>query len=214
MRRFATWTVLSATAILWYSTDADAGIFRRRGGGCHGCNGGYSSCQGGCQGGCHGGVMRGCNGGCHGCQGGRVSYYYPPAEQVPAPAKKPRNGFEESSVTGGMIDFRAPADAQIWVDGQLVERQGEAWRFMIPEGRTGRQSYEVKARWRDNGRDVNQTRNVSVDANGRMTVDFTRPAGNQPSSQPQLDNNNQNSNQNDLKNPQKNKKSNNIPPAP
>lgn len=178
MRRFVIGTMLAVTGILASTNAADA-CHRRRS--CHGCHGGtvvYSSCSGA--------VARGCHG-CHGGtvyygNGGRTSYYpnqqvVPQGELVPAPSNK--TGETQTNV--GVIDFRAPADAQIWVDGQLVNRTGDAWRYTTPSLRNGqRQSYQVKASWNVDGRIVSQTRTVTVEPGGRMNVDFTASSSSSP----------------------------------
>jgi uncharacterized protein (TIGR03000 family) len=182
MMRFSRWTILAMAVVLVSTSSADA--FGRRGRrGCNGCNGG----------GCHGGVAySGCHGGggcCHSSHGtayanGRTVYYgrtysgmqrdsfYSQSEPVPPPVRS----VSSDGVNYGTIDFRAPAGAQVWVDGQLVERRGDSWRWTSP-ALTGRRNYEVKASWIEDGRTVNRNRSVSVDAGGRINFDFTRPQG-------------------------------------
>lgn len=105
---------------------------------------------------------------------GRTSLY--PREQSAEPVPAP-NQVEGQVGGAGTIDFRAPQDAQIWVNGRLVERTGDQYLYQYPPLRTGqRQNYEIRARWTENGRVVNQTRNVTVESGGRINVDFTRPA--------------------------------------
>ena len=104
---------------------------------------------------------------------GRSSMYPRSGEPIPAPGQLEG----QTTTTGAVLDFVAPADAQIWVDGRLVQRTGDRYRFQSGPITTGRnQSFEVRAQWNDNGRVVNQTRNVSVGAGGNTKVDFTRPA--------------------------------------
>jgi uncharacterized protein (TIGR03000 family) len=170
--------MLALVATMLSASSADA-FGRRR---CNGCWGG-----GGCAGGrflsrgCHGGY--GCNGGavyrsgCHGCNGG-VSYssgrfyyggspygvaresYYPPEGQ----------GVAKNTA---VLTFRAPEGAKIWVDGRLSARSGDPWRWTSPALRE-RRSYQVQARWSDQGRVVTQTRTIQVEPGGNLTVDFTR----------------------------------------
>jgi uncharacterized protein (TIGR03000 family) len=69
-----------------------------------------------------------------------------------------------------------PADADVWVDGQLTG-QNDRWREFITPPLTprGDYHYEIRARWREDDRLVEQTRGVAVHANGWASVDFTRP---------------------------------------
>jgi uncharacterized protein (TIGR03000 family) len=179
MKRFAIWTFLAVTGILASTNAADASHGRRHG--CHGCSGGYYS---GCS-----GTVYSCSGS-YGCSGASAAYfyysgsrysYYPPSQQVVpqgerAPAPTVSNSTEVRSSVG-TINFRAPAEARIWVDGNVVNRTGETWRYTTPALRNGqRQSYEVKASWTVDGKVVNQNRTVTVEPGGRMTVDFNQPA--------------------------------------
>src|SRR5207253_11212007 len=63
-------------------------------------------------------------------------------EIIPAPGR----GDVQTTTTGAVLDFVAPADAQIWVDGRLVQRTGDRYRFQSAPITTGRnQSFEVRA---------------------------------------------------------------------
>jgi uncharacterized protein (TIGR03000 family) len=45
-------------------------------------------------------------------------------------------------------------------------------QFYSPPLAPGRYSYEVRARWTENGREVNQTQQVQVTPGARVEVDF------------------------------------------
>jgi uncharacterized protein (TIGR03000 family) len=69
-----------------------------------------------------------------------------------------------------------PPDAQVWFDDQLTNQMGPERVFYSPELSPGRDFvYEVKARWKENGRDVTQTRQAQVHAGDFVTIDFTKP---------------------------------------
>lgn len=230
--RFWKWTTLATIALVLSTSTAEA--FGRRGRrGCNGGNGCHSSYHG-----CSRGVVHsGCHGGCHGCsgsayRGGRGYYaggaYYGNgmsstapsvrysgygAEQVAPPKKAGGAQFQENGDLegGAVLNFRAPQGAQIWVDGQLVNRTGADWRWTSPALQEGqRRSVEVRARWMENGRETNQTRTINLQR-GATTVDFTRPEtrqDSQPGAQPERRQDNQQNQNPQLQNNQQNRPAN------
>jgi uncharacterized protein (TIGR03000 family) len=89
-----------------------------------------------------------------------------PAEAVPAGAR-PAPAF---------IQVIVPADGRIWFDGEPTSQTGPLRRFETPPLEGGRYAlYEVKARWRQDGREVSRTRPVRVLPGQRLTVDFLQP---------------------------------------
>ena len=73
----------------------------------------------------------------------------------------------------------APADAKVWVGGVETGQTGTDRSFASPALTPGRTyTYEVKARWTEDGSPVEQTRQVKVEANRTATVEFGRPAAN------------------------------------
>jgi uncharacterized protein (TIGR03000 family) len=84
--------------------------------------------------------------------------FYPPNAQGNQPA---------------FIEVQVPADAQIWFDGESTSQGGTARSFRSPPLEQGQNySYEVKARWNDNGKDIERTRKVRVRAGERVNVNF------------------------------------------
>jgi uncharacterized protein (TIGR03000 family) len=74
-----------------------------------------------------------------------------------------------------LLNVRLPApNAEIWVQGQPTQQRG-TWREYISPRLNPDQNYvyDVRARWTENGREVERTRSVPVQANGIATVDFT-----------------------------------------
>jgi uncharacterized protein (TIGR03000 family) len=95
------------------------------------------------------------------------SFYPSDAAGTPPPA--PSGGT-------AMVTLRVPADAEVWFNGDATTQRGESRQFASPPLTPGREfHYEVRARWTDGDRVVDQTRRVSVRADGRTDVDFTRP---------------------------------------
>ncbi len=87
----------------------------------------------------------------------------PPAAEPPPP---------DGAAAVGVI---VPADAEVWFNGDPTKQKGEHREFVTPTLPVGRAyQYEVRARWKPDGKLVDQTRTVIVHANERIDVDFTR----------------------------------------
>jgi len=66
-----------------------------------------------------------------------------------------------------------PADAEVWFDGTKTTTAGPVREYQSPPQTPGQQyTYEVKARWQENGREVTQTQQVDVSAGGHFEVRF------------------------------------------
>ena len=77
----------------------------------------------------------------------------------------------------------APAGAELRIDGQKQPAAPETkWRTFLtpPLAMGGDYHYKVSARWSQDGRTVEDERNVAVHANGWASVDFTRPERDHP----------------------------------
>jgi uncharacterized protein (TIGR03000 family) len=68
----------------------------------------------------------------------------------------------------------------LWFEGRATTRTGAERDFVSPELTPGTSyTWEVKARWVQDGRDVEQTRQVVVRPNETVTVEFgAAPAAN------------------------------------
>ncbi len=74
------------------------------------------------------------------------------------------------------LQVLVPADAEVWFNGNPTTTRGEQREFTSPALTPGRDyQYEIRARWTEGGRVVDQTRTVGVHANARVGVDFSRP---------------------------------------
>jgi uncharacterized protein (TIGR03000 family) len=72
-----------------------------------------------------------------------------------------------------MVEVQVPADAQLWFDGENTSQTGTDRMFRSPPLEPGQNySYEVKAHWTDNGKDIERTRTVRVHAGERVMVNF------------------------------------------
>jgi uncharacterized protein (TIGR03000 family) len=74
------------------------------------------------------------------------------------------------------VNVLVPSDATVWLQGQEMSETGSYRQFVSPPLTAGqRYRYQVQASWRENGRDVTQTRSVPIRAGQRVDVDFTQP---------------------------------------
>jgi uncharacterized protein (TIGR03000 family) len=84
--------------------------------------------------------------------------FYPPDAQGNMPA---------------LINVQVPPDAQVWFDDVNTSQRGMERVFRSPPLQQGQDySYEVKARWNENGKDVERTRKVRIHAGERVFVNF------------------------------------------
>jgi uncharacterized protein (TIGR03000 family) len=108
--------------------------------------------------------------------GYQSSYYSPPAG----------NGYQSSyysplavrgrSETRANVEVRVPPNAQLWFGDVKTVQGGEFRTFHSPPLERGSNySYEVRARWTENGQTKEQTRIVRVRAGERAVVDFVSP---------------------------------------
>jgi uncharacterized protein (TIGR03000 family) len=92
---------------------------------------------------------------------------------APGPPAPPRLDPAAAQLT-----VHVPADADLWVAGVKTTKQGELRTFISPALEAGAIfTYEIHARWKDGGRDVDRTREVNVRCGDRLTVDFVGDGG-------------------------------------
>ncbi len=75
------------------------------------------------------------------------------------------------------VNLRLPdPNAKVWINGQATQQEG-TWREYVspPLDPSRNYRYDIRARWVENGRDMDETRTTPVQAGGVATVDFTRP---------------------------------------
>ncbi|MCI0457735.1 MAG: TIGR03000 domain-containing protein, partial [Gemmataceae bacterium] len=125
-------------------------------GGCHGCYGGCHGCYGGCYGcwggygtystcyGCHGGY--GCYG-CYGCAGYAPVQVQPTMPAAPAtPETVPAPKAEEkkaAAANAAKLVVDLPADAQLFVDDQLMKTTSAHRVFSTPTLEPGQTYYYI-----------------------------------------------------------------------
>jgi uncharacterized protein (TIGR03000 family) len=73
------------------------------------------------------------------------------------------------------VTVRVPSpDAQVWFDDHRTQQGGMQRMFETPSLESGNYSYKVRAKWRQDGKDMDQTRTVRVQPGQRVMVDFAR----------------------------------------
>lgn len=110
---------------------------------------------------------------------GRIEQYYTTtAPDAGRGGQAPGYGPpEDDAVTLGegdvLFNVKVPPQAEVWINGDKTSRTGSQREFisngLIP-GRT--YTYEIRARWTENGKEVERTRKIKVQGGERRTVDF------------------------------------------
>jgi uncharacterized protein (TIGR03000 family) len=79
--------------------------------------------------------------------------------------------------TAARFTVKLPADAEVWFDGTPLKGTGPEREFRTPALTPGnRYTYEVRARWQENGKEVVQARQVSFAPGDHVQVDFPAPS--------------------------------------
>ena len=73
------------------------------------------------------------------------------------------------------VEVRVPTDAELWFDGTAMAQTGDRRAFTTPALNPRlTYTYDVTARWTENGKEVTRTRDVGIGAGSSVTVDFTQ----------------------------------------
>jgi uncharacterized protein (TIGR03000 family) len=82
-----------------------------------------------------------------------------------------------TSAATARITIRVAPGAQIWFDDTATRQTGALREFESPLLTPGKSyTYDIRALWREGGREVTQSRQINVHAGARVTVDFTSPS--------------------------------------
>jgi uncharacterized protein (TIGR03000 family) len=74
-----------------------------------------------------------------------------------------------------LLNLRVPASAEVWLEGSKTAQGGSFRSFISPALEPGRDySYEIRARWMQDGRAIEQTRTVTIRAGDRLTLNLNR----------------------------------------
>jgi uncharacterized protein (TIGR03000 family) len=82
----------------------------------------------------------------------------------------------QQPINAAHVTVNLPADAELWFNGTKMKTTGRERAFYSPELMPGRRyTYEVRARWKENGHEVTQTRTVNVSAGAWVYVNLSLP---------------------------------------
>jgi uncharacterized protein (TIGR03000 family) len=105
---------------------------------------------------------------------GGVAPSYSSGDQV----LEPLSTESPDSDSTAHVTVRVPADAKVWIDEAKTVSTGSVREFQSPTLTPGhRYSYEVRARWTENGHAVTQRQKVAFVAGAHTTVDFPVQSG-------------------------------------
>jgi uncharacterized protein (TIGR03000 family) len=115
------------------------------------------------------------------------SYYVPPVSSPVVPATSATSATTTAPDTGfistetprddtAVLSIRLPADAKLFFGNTEASVQNGAVRMFRSPALDPRSNYqyELRARWMENGQQVERTRMVPIRANQVVNVDFTR----------------------------------------
>jgi uncharacterized protein (TIGR03000 family) len=110
------------------------------------------------------------------------SYYSAPSDFYSSAPSAGGAGFygttEQSDPNVAHLTVTVPADAQLWFDGAKTSQTGETRYFVTPALTPGKNySYEVRAKWMENGQEVDRTKRVQVHAGEQDMVSFSSTTG-------------------------------------
>jgi uncharacterized protein (TIGR03000 family) len=111
-------------------------------------------------------------------------YYDRYADQTPTysdpnSAVTPPSAANQTSDGAGHVTVGVPPDALVWFDQKATKSTGAVREFETPPMNSGGQyTYQIKATWKQDGREVTQTQKVQLSAGAHVTVTFPLPQDN------------------------------------
>lgn len=98
---------------------------------------------------------------------------YPPLDVMPEPAPNIEAAPRPRSLVASVEVYLPNANAELWFNGVKTQQGGEKRNFVTPELTPGKVfSYEVRARWTENGQQFDQTRTIQVQAGAQVVYAF------------------------------------------
>jgi uncharacterized protein (TIGR03000 family) len=109
--------------------------------------------------------------------GGVAPPYYSGYQALEPPSTGSPDPASAQADSTAHLTLRVPANAELWFEGVKTTSTGSIREFQSPPLSLGRYTYEIRARWTENGRDVAQTQMVVVSPGAHLTVDFPVASG-------------------------------------
>jgi uncharacterized protein (TIGR03000 family) len=105
---------------------------------------------------------------------GRQHGKSPTVPSAAAPAVEEDYAYGAMASSAEMV-LRIPPGAEVWFNGtKALSQTGSVRPFVTPALEPGWDyAYEVRVRWRENGRPVEQTRHILVRAGDRLALNLT-----------------------------------------
>lgn len=95
----------------------------------------------------------------------------PPVEKIPAPSPVQPTKPKTTSDRTAVINIQVPADATVWLEGRRMKQRGTSRCFQSPPLEPGKTyQYNVRISWRENGRSVTTTRQLTVQAGAQQSL--------------------------------------------
>jgi len=104
--------------------------------------------------------------------------FFPPTFTGLSPAAAPPSPPTDTSLAGrrAVVQVEVPDNATVWFNGAQTKQGGTMRTFETPALDSGiTYTYDVKARWEENGKPVERTQRIEVYPGGRVTVAFAQP---------------------------------------
>ena len=80
--------------------------------------------------------------------------------------------------TSAHLTVNVPEDAEVWVEGWKSSATGVTRRISSPPLTPGkRYTYDVRARWQEDGHEVTQEQKVAITAGDHASLDFPAHTG-------------------------------------
>jgi uncharacterized protein (TIGR03000 family) len=75
------------------------------------------------------------------------------------------------------ITVRLPANAELWINDSITKSTGPVREFQSPPLKPGQYTYEIRARWTENGHDITRIQKVPVSPGDHSTLLFLTGGG-------------------------------------
>ena len=99
--------------------------------------------------------------------------YSAPSYGVPSYSAPMANAPAPLPDNAALIDVRVPGNAEVWIDDQKTNQTGSMREFVTPALNPGQEySYDIRARWTENGQPVERDRKVTFHAGDRLAVNL------------------------------------------